>query len=209
MSTYILGIDNGITGSITLMSPEGKVLFYEPIPIYKERKWTKPTKTIVRKKATKTKPAEKQIKIEYDNITMIDIAYLQRLIVKYTGTLNDVHCFLERPAISYAAAWSMKTSVSAAMSWAYVVYVLKNLHIPRTDIDSKEWQHQLIPEASGEQNKEYMKTLKPGERNKLLKEAAYDLAKTIYPALNSKDKGAGDSICIAEYGRLKMNGGLV
>ena len=88
------------------------------------------------------------------------------------------------------------------------IYVLKKLQIPRTDLDSKEWQKQLIPEATGEQNKEYMKTLKAGERNKLLKEAAYELAKTLYPTLNSSDKGAGDSICIAEYGRLKLSGGL-
>lgn len=198
MSTWILGIDNGITGSIALMDPSGKVVFHAPVPVYKERKWTKPK---LAKLKTKTK-------VVYDEITMIDVVTLQRMLVKYTSTISDIHCFLERPAISYAAAWSMKTSISAAMSWAYVVHVLKQLQIPRTDVDSKDWQKQLIPEATGEQNKEYMKTLKKGDRNKLLKEAAYDLAKTLYPALNSKDKGAGDSICICEYGRLKLGGSI-
>ena len=42
--TYILGIDNGITGSVALMDQTGKVLFHAPVPIYKERKWTKPKK---------------------------------------------------------------------------------------------------------------------------------------------------------------------
>ncbi len=195
---YILGIDNGVTGSLALMDHTGKVIFHAPVPVYKEHKWTKPKK---QKLKTKTK-------IVYDEITMIDVDALQRMLVKYTSTISDIHAYVERPAISYAAAWSMKTSISAAMSWAYVVYVLKKLQIPRTDLDSKEWQHQLIPEASGEKNKEYMKTLKAGERNKLLKEAAYDLAKTLYPALNSKDKGFGDSICICEYGRLKASGNI-
>lgn len=196
--TYILGIDNGITGSIALMDQNGKVIYHAPVPVYKERKWTKPKK---QKLKTKTK-------IVYDEITVIDIDALQRMLVTFTSQTSDIHAFVERPAISYAAAWSMKTSISAAMSWAYVIYVLKKLQIPRTDLDSKEWQHQLIPEASGEKNKEYMKTLKAGERNKLLKEAAYDLAKTLYPKLNSKDKGAGDSICICEYGRLKLGGSI-
>lgn len=198
MSQWILGIDNGVTGSVALMNPQGKVVYYGPVPVYKERKWTKP-----KKEKLKTK-----VKTVYDEITMIDVDSLQRILVKYTSTISDIHCFLERPAISYAAAWSMKTSISAAMSWAYVVYVLNKLKIPRTDIDSKEWQHQLIPEASGEKNKEYMKNLKKGERNKLLKDASYELAKTLCPEFSSKDKGAGDSICICEYGRLKLGGSI-
>ena len=193
---YILGIDNGVTGSIAMMDHSGKIVMHSPVPVYKEQKWTKP----------KTQKLKTKTKLVYDEITMIDADALQRMLVKYTSTISDIHCFLERPAISYAAAWSMKTSISAAMSWAYVVYILKKLQIPRTDIDSKDWQKQLIPEAMGVNNKEYMKTLKAGERNKLLKDAAYDLAKTLYPPLNSKDKGAGDSICICEYGRLKMGG---
>lgn len=206
---WILGIDNGITGSLTLMNPDGKVVLYAPVPIYKERKWTKPKQVVIKKKATKKTPSQKTKKLEYDEITLIDIDALQRLLVTHTSILSDIHCFLERPAISYAAAWSMKTSISAAMSWAYTVFVLKKLGIDRTDLDSKEWQKCLIPEATGEHNKEYMKTLKAGERNKLLKESAYALAQALYPGFKSKDLGAGDSICIAEYGRLKLSGQIL
>lgn len=194
--TWILGIDNGVTGSIALMNPKGKVVMLAKVPTYKEIKWTKPK---VKKLKTKTK-------VVRDEITLIDIDALQRMLVTYTSVVSDIHCFLERPAISYAAAWSLSTSVSASMSWAYVTYVLKKLKIPRTDIDSKEWQKALIPEATGLKNKEYMKTLKSGERNKLLKEASAMFAKSICPKYNSKESGDGDSICICEYGRRKLQG---
>lgn len=195
-NTWILGIDNGISGSLTLMDPKGNVVLFTHVPTYKEVKWTK-AKTKKTKSGTKTTP-------EY--MTLIDIDALQRVLATYTSSLSDVHCFLERPAISYAAAWSMKTSISAAISWAYVTFVLKKLRIARTDIDSKEWQKELIPEATGAKNKEYMKTLKAGERNKLLKEASDMFAQSICPKFKPKELGDGDSICICEYGRRKTQG---
>ena len=196
-SVLFLGIDNGVSGSMTIMDATGRVLLYEHVPTYKEVKWTKP-------KTTKTKSGKKTVKHDY--ITLVDIDAMQRILVKYTSLVSDVYCFLERPAISYAAAWSMQTSISAGMSWAYVTYVLKKLKINRTDIDSKMWQKAFIPEATGEKNKEYMKTLKAGERNKLLKEASDMFAKSIWPGFSSKELGGGDSVCIAEYGRRTILG---
>ena len=196
-NTWILGIDNGITGSYTLMDPNGRVVLFKHVPTYKEVKWTKPK--IKKYKSGKTTTT-------YDYITLIDIDALQKSLAMYVSTISDIHAFLERPAISYAASWSMLTSISASMSWAYVIYVLKKLRIPVQTIDSLSWQKELIPEALGKNNKEYMKTLKAGERNKLLKEASDMHAKTIYPALNSKESGAGDSINIAYYGLKLLRG---
>lgn len=197
--TWILGIDNGITGSYALMNPHGQVVALKHVPTYKEKKWTKP-------KVKKYKSG--LIKTTFDYITLIDIDALQRELATYVGTVSDVQAFLERPAISYAAAWSMQTSISAAMSWAYVVYVLKKLKINVTTIDSTMWQKALIPEALGKNNKEYMKSLKKGERNKLLKEASDIHAKEIYPAFQSKELGGGDSINIAYYGLKVVRGEL-
>ena len=198
-NTWILGIDNGITGSYTLMDPLGKVHIFKHVPTYKEKKWTKPKVKKYKSGLTKT---------TFDYVTLIDIDALQRALASHAGTLTDVQAFLERPAISYAASWSMLTSISAAMSWAYVIYVLKKLKIPVTTIDSTVWQKALIPEALGKNNKEYMKTLKAGERNKLLKEASDMHAKMIYPAFSEKEVGAGDSINIAYYGLKVVNGEL-
>lgn len=194
--TWVLGFDNGVSGSFTLMDPKGRVVMFEHVPTYKEDKWTKP----------KTKKLKTKVKETKDKITLIDIDALQRMLISKVGVLSDVHCFLERPAISYNAAWSMQTSISASMSWAYVIYVLKKLNIKRTDIDSRDWQKALIPEAMGENNKDYMKTLKAGDRNKLLKEASDMLAKQIWSKFKSKEVGAGDSVCIAQYGLLKLRG---
>jgi hypothetical protein len=102
----------------------------------------------------------------------------------------------------------MSTSISAAMAWASVIYVLKRLKIPVKCLDSKSWQSALIPEALGKNNKEYTKTLKAGERNKLLKEASDMHAKMIYPAYKGKELGDGDSINIAYYGLKVVRGEL-
>ena len=196
-TTWVLGIDNGVSGSFTLMDYRGNVVLFSHVPTYKEVKWTKP-------KVKKYKSGAK--KVTYDYITLVDIDALQRMLVAKTSTISNIHAFLERPAISYAAAWSMATSISAAMSWAYVRYVLKKLRIPVTCIDSRAWQTALIPEALGKNNKEYSKTLKAGERNKLLKEASDMHAKVLYPAYNGKDLGDGDSINIAYYGLKVLRG---
>ena len=196
-NTWVLGIDNGVTGSYTLMNPQGRVVVFKHVPTYKEKKWTKPKVKKYKSGLTKT---------TYDYVTMIDIDALQKALIMHVGTINDVKAFLERPAISYAASWSMLTSISAAMSWAYVIYVLKKLKIDVSTIDSLTWQKALIPEALGKNNKEYMKTLKAGERNKLLKEASDMHAKSIYPAFSSKELGAGDSINIAYYGLKLLRG---
>ena len=198
-NTWILGIDNGITGSYALMNPSGHVVAFQHVPTYKEKKWTKPKVKKYKSGLTKT---------TFDYITLIDIEALQKALISKVSTISNIHAFLERPAISYAAAWSMQTSISAAMSWAYVIYVLKKLQIPVTTLDSTMWQKALIPEALGKNNKEYMKTLKKGERNKLLKEASDLHAKMIYPELNTKELGGGDAINIAYYGLKVIQGGI-
>lgn len=198
-TTWILGIDNGVSGSFTLMNPRGQVIMFSHVPTYKEVKWTKP-------KVKKLKSGEK--KLTYDYITLVDMDALQRMLASKVSTIQNIQAFLERPAISYAASWSMATSISAAMAWEAVIHVLRKLKIPVKCLDSRAWQTALIPEALGKNNKEYKKTLKAGERNKLLKEASDMHAKMIYPAYNGKELGDGDSINIAYYGLQLVTGAL-
>lgn len=192
---YILGFDNGTTAHFTLVDIDGNLLAFEKVPTYSQVSWSKPTK---RKYKTKngyvTKPYQAQF-------TFIDIDSLINLLSKLIPDTKDTICYLERPAVNYHAGWAMQSSLSAFGAWLSVLYVLKKLNIEYVMIDSKQWQNALIPEATGKNNKEYVKGLEKGERNKLLKKAADAFAKLLYPNVELKESGDGDSICIAEYYR--------
>ena len=79
--TWILGIDNGISGSIALMDPKGKIVFYEHVPVYSEQKWTK----------AKVKKLKTGTKVQHDKITLIDVERLQSMLVKYTSVIRKYY----------------------------------------------------------------------------------------------------------------------
>lgn len=197
MYQYILGFDNGTTAHFTLVDLSGKLLAFEKVPTYQQDSWSKPKK---KKYKTKdgyiTKPYQSKF-------TFVDIDTLKILLFNVVPNLAKTICYLERPAVNYHAGWAMQSSLSAFGAWLSVLYVLKALHIDYEIIDSKQWQNGLIPEATGKNNKEYSKGLKrdKGERNKLLKKAADGFAKSLYPDLEFKESGDGDSVCIAEFYR--------
>ena len=192
---YILGFDNGTTAHFTLVDITGNLLAFEKVPTYQQVSWSKPTK---RKYKTKngyvTKPYQAQF-------TFINIDELKKILKDLIPNVSDTICYLERPAVNYHAGWAMQSSLSAFGAWLSVLYVLNSLGIKYVMIDSKQWQNAMIPEATGKNNKEYVKSLEKGERNKLLKKAADKLAKELYSSVTLKESGDGDSICIAEYYR--------
>lgn len=195
MYNYILGFDNGTTAHFTLVDITGKLIAYEKIPTYQQASWSKPTK---RKYKTKNGYVTRPYQAMF---TFVDIDALKDLLSKIIPDIKDTICYLERPAVNFFMGWQIQSSLSAFGAWQSVLYVLKSLGINFEMIDSKQWQNALIPEATGKNNKEYVKSLKKGERNKLLKEAADKLAKELYPSVKFKESGDGDSICIAEYYR--------
>ena len=192
---YILGFDNGTTAHFTLVDITGKLLAFENVPTYQQVSWSKPTK---RKYKTKNGYVTKPYQAHF---TFIDIDKLKSRLSDLISDSKEVICYLERPAVNYHAGWAMQSSLSAFGAWLSVLYVLNSLSIKYEMIDSKQWQNGMIPEATGKNNKEYVKSLEKGERNKLLKKAADKLAKELYPSITLKDSGDGDSICIAEYYR--------
>ena len=192
---YILGFDNGTTAHFTLVDINGKLLAFEPVPVYQQVSWSKPTK---RKYKTKNGYVTKPYQAHF---TFIDIDKLKKILKDLIPNVSDTICYLERPAVNYHAGWAMQSSLSAFGAWLSVLYVLNSLGIKYEMIDSKQWQNGMIPEATGKNNKEYVRSLEKGERNKLLKKAADKLAKELYPSVAFKDSGDGDSICIAEYYR--------
>lgn len=192
---YILGFDNGTTAHFTLVDREGHLIAFEKVPTYVQASWSKPTK---RKYKTKDGYVTKPYQAHF---TFIDIDELKNLLIKLVPNTEHTICYLERPAVNYHAGWAMQSSLSAFGAWLSVLYVLKKLNIEYMIIDSKQWQNGLIPEATGKNNKEYVKSLEKGERNKLLKKSADAFAKKLYPNLVFKESGDGDSVCIAEYYR--------
>lgn len=198
-TTYILSFDNGTTASYCLIAPNGKLKAFEHIPTMSENLWTKP----VEKKHKNGKKYMFQ-----RSMTQIDIDALQRKLATLTATLQNVHAYVEIPAVTFSSGWSAFTSLSAVCAWTRLVYVLRKLKIPFTYVTAKTWQSEMIPEATGKNNKEYMKTVnkKKGERNKLLKEASDALAKELFPEVQLKESGDGDSLVMGEYFRQLRQG---
>ena len=195
MYNYILGFDNGTTAHFTLVDIEGNLIAYEKIPTFLQASWSKPTK---RKYKTKNGYVSKPYQAHF---TFVDIDALKELLLKVVPSTEHTICYLERPAVNFFMGWQIQSSLSAFGAWQSVLYVLKSLGIECIMIDSKQWQKDLIPQATGKNNKEYLKSLKKGERNKLLKEAADKFAHELFPSIEFKESGDGDSICIAEYYR--------
>lgn len=193
MYNYILGFDNGTTAHFTLVDINGKLLSYEKVPTYQHDSWSKPKKRKYKVKDTY------EVRWFQPKFTFVDIDALKNLLFSVVPNLEKTICYLERPAVNYCMGWQMQSSLSAFGAWQAVLYVLKSLNIKYVIIDSKQWQSGLIPEATGKNNKGIKKN--KGERNKLLKKFADEFAHKLYPDLEFKDPGDGDSVCIAEFYR--------
>jgi hypothetical protein len=190
MFEYIIGCDNGTTGKYCVMDINGKILDFQPVPIFNHPGWSKPKKV---KKINKE--GVQETKIKQTTFNFIDIVKLKDLWSKIPDITKTI-CYLERPAVNYQARWAMQTSLSAFGAWQAVIYVLRSLNIPYEIIDSRQWQTVLIPQALGKNNKEYVRKQRElGKRNDLLKKAADELVHKLFPEITKKDC---DSICIAE-----------
>jgi len=123
-----IGIDNGVTGWITMMKDNSEVLVHMPMPVKKELSYTK----------------AKQY------ITRIDGRKLCDLLMNYRHSANI--CVLERPFVNPGM---FKSTLSAIRSLEATLIVLESLMIPYSYIDSREWQSYFLP--SGLEKKELKK----------------------------------------------------
>lgn len=201
MTKLIIGMDNGTTASWAAINSRGKLVEFKHMPTFKLSKWTKPKKN-------------KNGKESNGHITVIDIKDLKEdlelLLSVEDVEAKDVKCYLERPAVGFSG-WSVWTSLSGIAAWVAVQYVLLDLGIEYYTIDSKEWQENLIPHAlkttPAPRTKKKGKR-KAGARNKDLKIASDELALSMFPDVELKDSGDGDSINIAYNFYLKETGKL-
>jgi hypothetical protein len=112
-----IGIDNGVSGAVTIISNDNIILLHEKTPVKKCLNYTK-------KKAFHNRVDFKKLK----------------LILDYAG--KDTFCMIERPMIN-PMRWN--ASVSAIRCLEATEILLEELEIPYQFLDSKEWQKELLP----------------------------------------------------------------
>lgn len=111
-----LGIDNGVSGAITIISSNGDIMLHEKTPIKKCLNYTK-------KKAF---------------MNRVDFKQLIKLLVNK----GDMFCMIERPMIHPGR---FVATISAVRCLEATEIILEELSIPYQFIDSKEWQKELLP----------------------------------------------------------------
>ena len=114
-----IGIDNGVTGSIGIITTEGSVEFHK-------------TPTKIEQNYTKTK----------GNITRVNGRELYRIFKPFVG--QDVHLILERPMVNPAHFFA---TLSAMRSMEATLIVIELCKFSYQYIDSKKWQSVLLPEG--------------------------------------------------------------
>lgn len=121
--SFIIGIDNGTTGSITILNRSGVLLDYKVTPSRLEQSYTK------------TK----------QNISRIDVELLREMFedaqLRLRPHSNNL-AVIERPMIN---PMRFKASISAARALEATLIVIEELRIPYRYIDSKEWQKAMLP----------------------------------------------------------------
>jgi len=128
MNKLYVGIDNGTSGAIGMVSDDSTYSFWLPTPIKIELSYTK------------TK----------QNISRIDFPKLIELFKDYI-LIHDapVRVVMERPRVN---PQQFKTTMSAMRSLEATLIVVEGLKIPFSYVDSKQWQKELLP--SGLKDKE-------------------------------------------------------
>lgn len=167
-----IGLDNGVTGSIGLLVED--MVIYKPMPVFRQLNYTKSVQWLHR----------------------IDAAAL----TAFLGDFRDGRavCVIERPMIN-PGRW--KATVSAIRALEATQTVLEMLRIPYHFIDSKEWQHVMLPSGFWK--------IKPDKKGKgrlvadpkELKEASFHVGRRLFPQVDWTSFKDADGLLIAEYAR--------
>ncbi len=116
-----IAIDNGVTGSISIIGPDG--VFFEPMP----------TKEQLMGRAGKV-------------VRRIDWAVLFSMIQNRTRGVGH-HAYVERPFTG--SAMMINTTVLSARAHEAVSIVLEQLGIGHETVDSKPWQASMLGAIKG------------------------------------------------------------
>jgi len=118
MPKAYIGIDNGVTGSLGIITDNYSKQI--PTPVKKEQSYTK----------------AKQ------NITRIQVNELETILKEFKDT--DCLIVLERPMVNPGR---FKATVSALRALEATLCTIEQLELPYLYIDSKEWQKNLLPKG--------------------------------------------------------------
>ena len=128
----IIGIDNGVSGSIGFIS-ETKVGYYKT-PIIKQLNYTKTKRWIHR--------------IDYSLLKLM----LKNFKEDVREEIEKVIAYIERPMVNPTR---FQATASALRALEATLIILEELKIPYIYVDSKEWQKDLLPkELKGKELKE-------------------------------------------------------
>lgn len=115
---HYIGIDNGVTGSIGIIHPNGLEFHHTP--------------------ARSAQNYQKKAK----NISRIDIKLLKALLEPFS---KGSFALLERPITAMMGKRSLDTIASGMRALEATLIVLEDLGIPYQFTDSKGWQKELLP----------------------------------------------------------------
>lgn len=120
MLHFHVGIDNGVSGSVSAVSSKRSKYSFEPTPIRNEYDYTKKKKKINR----------------------VDVVALTNLLKAILDKGTIIRVVIERPMVNprrFAATASALRCLEATL------IVLEGFELPYQFIDSKEWQKALLP----------------------------------------------------------------
>jgi len=160
-----IGIDNGTSSNgIGVVTDKGKSHLF---------------KTPVKKELSYTKVAKKISRIDFPKLVEIFEE------IKEIAEEDEILVGLERPMINPGRFFA---SMSAMRALEATLIVLEANEFSYVYLDSKEWQHVLLPK---------------GLEKEALKQGSLDIGRRLFPKLTFK--GDADGILIAEYLRRKNN----
>jgi hypothetical protein len=134
VSKLYVGIDNGTSGAIGVVSDNSTLNFWWPTPIKNELSYTKTKQYISR----------------------VDFPKLMELFKDGILCWNvPVRVVMERPRVNPK---QFKTTLSAMRSLEATLILIEDLKLPFSYVDSRDWQKDMLP--SGIQDKELKKASK-------------------------------------------------
>jgi len=175
MYNYFIGIDNGSSGSVGILNADGSFVLYSLTPTKKEQNYTKTKK----------------------NISRIDVGFLEVLLKPYTSG----YAFLERPLVN---PLRFSTTLGAVRALEATLIVLERLQVPFEYIDSRKWQHLLLPAGIWKVSTSSNGRTIYKSDSKTLKKASKDIVTRMFA--RAEIPGDGEGLLIAEYGRRQKLG---
>jgi len=131
MNKCYIGIDNGVSGSIGYILPNGKCNF---------------RKTPIKMTFSHTKDGQKMNRIDTEKLNKMLWSIVRKTTLLKT---NTIMCYIERP---FTDPRKWKASVSGARAMEATLIILEQLNIPHESIGSRKWQKEMLPGVKGSLN---------------------------------------------------------